>query len=275
LVKHIIIKIGNTMNIPKVLEIKKIIRESATVKTYIFDWEVEEEIPGQFMMIWNFLDEKPMSLSMINSLDNQIGFTIRNVGEFTGELHKLKPGDKLGIRGPYGRGFEISGSKILAVGGGVGMAPLAALSEEASRRDVKVDIISAAATQDELLFMDRLKDTNKLRACTDDGTYGFCGFGTELADAMLKSNNYDMMVTCGPEVMMSKVADLADKYHLPAQFSLERYMKCGVGICGQCCVDSTGWRICKEGPVFWRDELKLITEFGKYRRDSAGRKEML
>ncbi|MDD1774571.1 MAG: dihydroorotate dehydrogenase electron transfer subunit [Methanobacterium sp.] len=262
------------MNIPKVLEIKKIIRESATVKTFIFDWEVEEEIPGQFMMIWNFLDEKPMSLSMINSLDNQIGFTIRNVGEFTGELHKLKPGDKLGIRGPYGRGFEISGSKILAVGGGVGMAPLAALSEEASRRDVKVDIISAAATQDELLFMDRLKNTNKLRACTDDGTYGFCGFGTELADAMLKSNNYDMMVTCGPEVMMSKVAHLADKYHLPAQFSLERYMKCGVGICGQCCVDSTGWRICKEGPVFWRDELKLITEFGKYRRDSAGRKEM-
>jgi dihydroorotate dehydrogenase electron transfer subunit len=262
------------MNIPKVLEIKKIIRESATVKTFIFDWEVEQEIPGQFMMIWNFHDEKPMSLSMIKPLDNQIGFTIRNVGEFTRELHKLKPRDKLGIRGPYGRGFEISGSKILAVGGGVGMAPLAALSEEAFRRGVEVDLISAAATHDELLFMDRLKDSAELRACTDDGTYGFCGFGTELADAMLKGNKYDMMVTCGPEVMMSKVAHLADKYHLPAQFSLERYMKCGVGICGQCCVDATGWRICKEGPVFWRDELRLITEFGKYRRDSAGRKEM-
>ncbi|HTX60806.1 MAG TPA: dihydroorotate dehydrogenase electron transfer subunit [Methanobacterium sp.] len=262
------------MNIPKVVEIKKVIKETSTVKTFVFDWEVEVETPGQFMMIWNFHDEKPMSLSLIDPINNQIGFTIRNVGTFTEALHKLEPGDKLGLRGPYGRGFQIAGSKILAVGGGVGMAPLAALAEEASRRGVEVDLISAAATQDELLFMDRLKDSAELKACTDDGTYGFCGFGTELADALLTSNSYDMIVTCGPEVMMGKVADLADKYHLPAQFSLERYMKCGVGICGQCCVDGAGWRICKEGPVFWRDELRLITEFGKYRRDSAGRKEM-
>lgn len=262
------------MNVPKVLEIKDIITETDTVKTFIFDWKVNNEIPGQFMMLWNFNDEKPMSLSIINPIDNQIGFTIRKVGPFTEDLHKLDTGDKLGIRGPYGRGFEITGSKILAVGGGVGMAPLAALVEEASRRGVEVDLVSAAATQNELLFMERLKESAEMKACTDDGTYGFCGFGTELADAMLKSKRYDMVVTCGPEVMMSKVADLADKYQIPAQFSLERYMKCGVGICGQCCVDSTGWRICKEGPVFWRDELRLITEFGKYRRDGAGRKEM-
>jgi dihydroorotate dehydrogenase electron transfer subunit len=83
-----------------------------------------------------------------------------------------------------------------------------------------------------------------------------------------------MIVTCGPEIMMKKIADLADYHKIPAQFSLERYMKCGVGICGQCCVDNVGWRICKEGPVFWDDEVKLITEFGKYHRDAAGRKEL-
>lgn len=264
------------MHIPQIVEIKNIIQETATVKTFIFDWEVKEETPGQFMMIWNFHDEKPMSISLIDSLNNEIGFTIRKVGKFTEALHQLEVGAQLGLRGPYGRGFEIVGSRVLAVGGGVGMAPLAAFAEEASHRGVEVDLISAAATQNELLFMDRLeKPVANLRPCTDDGTHGFCGFGTELAREVLKSNSYDMIITCGPEVMMKKVADLADEYEIPAQFSMERYMKCGVGICGQCCVDDVGWRICKEGPVFWRDEVKLITEFGKYRRDSAGMKHSL
>jgi len=264
------------MNVPKIVEIKEIIKETPTVKTFIFDWEITEETPGQFMMIWNFHDEKPMSLSLIDPVKGEIGFTIRKVGKFTEALHKLEVGAQLGLRGPYGRGFEIAGLKILAVGGGVGMAPLAAFAEEASRKGVEVDLISAAATQDELLFMNRLNRTGtNLRACTDDGTYGFCGFGTDLAQKVLESNSYDMIVTCGPEVMMKKIADLAEEYEIPAQFSLERYMKCGVGICGQCCVDDVGWRICKEGPVFWSDEVKLITEFGKYRRDAAGRKEPL
>ena len=262
------------MNVPKVVEIKRVVQETDTVKTIIFDWPVKNETPGQFMMIWNFKDEKPMSMSIIDPENNEIGFTIRKVGEFTEEIHQMEAGDKLGIRGPYGRGFEVAGSKVLAVGGGVGMAPLAAFAEEASRRGIEVDLISAAATQNELLFTERLEETTQLKACTDDGTYGFCGFGTELAAEVLKSENYDMIVTCGPEVMMKKLADIAKKHEIPAQFSLERYMKCGVGICGQCCVDDTGWRICKEGPVFWSDEVELITEFGNYRRDAAGRKEM-
>ena len=263
------------MNIPQVVEIKRVIKETDTVKTLIFDWPVKDEVPGQFMMLWNFKDEKPMSMSLIDQVNNEVGFTIRKVGEFTEALHQMEAGDKLGIRGPYGRGFEISGTKVLAVGGGVGMAPLAAFAEEASRKGIEVDLISAAATHDELLFMGRLKETTQLKPCTDDGTYGFCGFGTELAEEVLKNNCYDMIVTCGPEVMMKKLADIAEKNDIPAQFSLERYVKCGVGICGQCCVDDTGWRICKEGPVFWSDEVKLITEFGRYRRDAAGRKEIL
>lgn len=262
------------MNVPQIVKIKDILRETPTVKTFVFDWEVTDEVPGQFMMVWNFNDEKPMSISLIDPVKGEIGITIRKVGKFTESLHDLEVGAHLGLRGPYGRGFEVAGSQILAIGGGVGMAPLAAFAEEANRKGVDVDLISAAATENELLFMDRLNKTDiNLKACTDDGTYGFCGFGTELAQEVLKSNSYDMIVTCGPEIMMKKIADLAERYEIPAQFSLERYMKCGVGICGQCCVDDVGWRICKEGPVFWNDEIKLITEFGKYRRDAAGRKE--
>lgn len=264
------------MNIPKIVEIKEIIKDTPTVKTFIFDWKVKNEVPGQFMMVWNFQDEKPMSLSLIDPLKDEIGISIRKVGQFTEEVHQMEVGDKIGLRGPYGRGFEIAGSRVLAVGGGIGMAPLAAFAEEASRRGVEVDVISAAATLDELLFLNRLdKSGAVLRPCTDDGTYGFCGFGTELAEEVLKNGSYDMVVSCGPEVMMEKLADIVDKFEIPSQFSLERYMKCGVGLCGQCCVDDVGWRICVEGPVFWRDEVRLITEFGKYRRDAAGMKHPL
>ena len=94
------------MQVPKVVEIKRIEEESPTVKTFIFDWKVNNEKPGQFMMVWNFKDEKPMSLSLIDVTRNEIGISIRNVGVFTGQIHKLKIGDKLGLRGPYGRGFD-------------------------------------------------------------------------------------------------------------------------------------------------------------------------
>jgi len=259
------------MHVPKIVEIKRIEKESPTVKTFIFDWEIDKEIPGKFMMVWNFNDEKPMSISLIDQVNNEIGISVREVGEFTKQVHKLHEGDQLGLRGPYGQGFHIVGSKILAVGGGVGMAPIVAFTEEAARKGVSVDVVSAAGTMNELLFSERIhKSGSKLLTCTDDGSHGFCGFGTDLADLALSENNYDMVVACGPEVMMKKLFDMVETLKLPAQFSLERYMKCGMGICGQCCVDDLGWRVCVEGPVLWSDELRMISEFGKYRRDAAG-----
>ncbi|MGB8234229.1 MAG: dihydroorotate dehydrogenase electron transfer subunit, partial [Methanobacterium sp.] len=184
------------MHIPRIVKIKHIIEESPTVKTFIFDWEVKDEIPGQFMMVWNFNDEKPMSLSMIDPVKNEIGISIKNIGEFTGQVHRLTQGDKLGLRGPYGRGFHITGSKVLAVGGGIGMAPIVAFSEEASRFGVDVHVISAASTMNELLFEDRIQRSgSKLLTCTDDGTHGFCGYGTDLAEKAMLKEDYDMIVS--------------------------------------------------------------------------------
>jgi dihydroorotate dehydrogenase electron transfer subunit len=264
------------MHVPKVLEIKRIVKETPTVKTFIFDWKVEDEVPGQFMMVWNFKDEKPMSISIIDSVKDEIGISVRIVGKFTEALHSMRVGDKLGLRGPYGHGFQMKGSKILAVGGGIGMAPILAYTEEACRRGMKVDVVSAAATADELVFTERIEKSGaQLLTCTDDGSQGFCGFGTDLAEKALLKDDYDMVVTCGPEVMMKKVFQLVDKFKVPAQFSLERYMKCGVGICGQCCVDDVGWRVCAEGPVFGTDEVRMISEFGKYRRDAFGVKHQI
>lgn len=259
------------MHVPKTVKIKRIIEETESVKTFIFDFDTKTVKPGQFMMVWNFKDEKPMSISMIDPINDEIGISIKKVGPFTEAVHSLKVGDKLGLRGPYGRGFEIVGSKILAVGGGVGMAPISAFVQEARRIGIEVDVITAATTKDELLFTEQLESSDITSyACTDDGTYGFCGFATQFMETIIEEKDYDMVVTCGPEVMMKGVFDIVDKLKIPAQFSLERYMKCGFGICGQCCVDDIGWRVCAEGPVFWTDEIRLIKEFGKYKRDAAG-----
>ena len=72
--------------------------------------------------------------------------------------------------------------------------------------------------------------------------------------------------------MMKGLFDILEDAEINSEFSMERYMKCALGICGQCCVDKTGWRICVEGPVFNMDDLKLITEFGNYHRDASGLK---
>jgi dihydroorotate dehydrogenase electron transfer subunit len=261
------------MHFPNVVKIKRIIEETPTVKTFIFPWKIKEEIPGQFIMLWNFQDEKPMSISVLDPVNDEMGLSIKRVGPFTNAVHRLKEGDQLGLRGPYGRGFQISGSKILAVGGGVGMAPIAPLVEEAIRRGLEVDLITAAATRDEILFQDRLETSGaNVLPTTDDGSHGFCGFATELAEELLSKAVYDMMVCCGPEIMMKKLFDLSERFQLPAQFSLERWMKCALGLCGQCCMDDVGWRVCVEGPVFCGHELRLISEFGLYHRDAAGTK---
>lgn len=273
----------NNMHVPQVLKIKRIVEETPTVKTFYFPWEFKDEtsdqfpiksnfpIPGQFLMVWNFHDEKPMSISSIDPVNGEISLSVKMVGPFTQSLHKLQENDKLGLRGPYGRGFEITGSRILTIGGGIGMAPVAAFTEEACSRGIEVDTITAATTQSEILFQERLKKAgSRVFPTTDDGSHGFCGFATELAEKLINESNYDMVVACGPEIMMMKLSLITQENHIPAQFSLERYMKCAMGICGQCCVDDMGWRICVEGPVFWGDQLCRISEFGKYHRDASG-----
>ncbi len=263
-----------------ILEIKKIISETNTIKTFIFDWDMKKNRvpePGQFVMVWSFTrkkDEKPMSISIIDVENNKIGITVKNVGEFTEELHNLSLGDKLGIRGPYGNGFnleEIENKNILAIGGGVGMAPIACFTSHAKKIGANVDLVCASVTKDELLFEDKLKsDGANIFTCTDDGTCGFKGFATHRTIDLLKNNSYDMAVVCGPELMMKGTFDLLEEHNITAQYSMERYMKCALGICGQCCVDKKGWRICVEGPVFNQDGLKEIYEFAKYHRDASG-----
>lgn len=156
------------------------------------------------------------------------------------------------------------------------MAPIAAFTEEALKNKAQVDVVCAAQTISELLFNNRLKDAGaNVYTCTDDGSCGFKGFATHRALELIAVKEYDWAVVCGPEVMMKPIHGTLDVNGIDGEYSLERYMKCAIGICGQCCVDNTGWRICAEGPVFSSDQLSQIDEFGKFHRTSSGLKEYL
>ena len=261
------------INEPKIVTIKEIIEETPTIKTFKFDWDFEtlgKPNPGEFVMVWNFRNEKPMSIAQIN--DNELAITVKNIGEFTSQLHELKLGDEIGVRGSYGNGFDNSfeGKDIIAIGGGVGMAPINAIASDLASKN-NVSVISAAQTKDELLYGESLEKIGvDVHYCTDDGSFGFEGFATNCLSDLLEDATYDYAFVCGPEIMMKGIFDILEASTIPGQYSLERYMKCALGVCGQCCVDSEGWRICVEGPVFENDKIKQISEFAKYRRDSSG-----
>ena len=115
----------------------------------------------------------------------------------------------------------------------------------------------------------------KTYPATDDGSFGFKGYTTQVLEDLLKNNKIDIVYTCGPELMMKFILDICEKFNIQCELSLERFMKCGIGACGQCCVDNGGKTVCKDGPVFQGNVIKNMHEFGKYHRTKSGRKVML
>ncbi len=243
--------------------------EAEGIKTLRTVMEVNAA-PGQYVMVWiSGHGEKPMSLSYVTG---NLGVTVFARGPFTTRLYKKNKGESIGIRGPYGRGFNINGEKLLIVGGGAGMPPLAALTEKSIEDGKTVTAIVGAKTKSGLLFVERLRNTgSKVLISTDDGSSGTRGQVTGVLSELLKDETFDHCYTCGPEIMMKNVIEQTKKMGIPTQASIERYIKCGIGICGHCAIDASGLRVCFEGPVFTDKELEN-TEFGKYARNSSGKK---
>ncbi len=125
---------------PIALPIKKIVRENDTVNTYVFDYYLGSQ-PGQFVMMWiPGVDEKPFSIAFDDG--NEYWITVCNVGRATEELFKLKEGDKVGIRGPFGTSYNIEkGDHLALVCGGYGAAPMYNVAHEAVKKDCKVEFL--------------------------------------------------------------------------------------------------------------------------------------
>lgn len=264
----------NNTELPKVLKIKRIVQENPMVRTFYFDYELGSK-PGQFVMLWlPGVDEIPISIAHDNG--TEFALTICKVGEMTEKIFELVEGDQLGIRGPYGTYFNFKeGEEIALVAGGYGAAPLYNLANVATKAGCKVDFIIGARSEDYLVYIDRLKELKnvELHIATDDGSVGIKGYSTVILEALLGEKKLDRIMSCGPEMMMKAVGEIGDEAGVNTQLSVERYMKCGFGICGQCTLDPLGIRTCVSGPVMNSKILNMLEEFGSYTRDDVGHKK--
>jgi dihydroorotate dehydrogenase electron transfer subunit len=266
------------MGNPVSVRISKVVHETTTACTIIFNIKSSSFTfsPGQFLMIWvSEVDEIPMSVSLWEP--PKVGVTVLPIGEATKSLCTLQPNDWIGIRGPFGSSFTLESKRALVVGGGVGMAPLRPLIYNLRDKNAEVTVLIAAKTKQELMFFEEFSqlsdDRLRVSVSTEDGSEGFEGLAPEAVKEILNDNEFDTLYTCGPELMMHNLYDIVKDSKLAFQASLERFMKCGCGICGTCALDPTGSLVCKDGPVYSRDYLSKITEFGKYQRDAMGVKK--
>ena len=252
---------------PTPAEILDIIPETPDTKTFYFKpkAKLEEPKPGQFTEIYiPGVGEAPVSVSGIES-DGVIIQTVRSIGTLTEYLFKLGRGDLIGIRGPYGKGWPIEKLKdrdVLIVGGGIGLAPLRSVIKEVerNRRDYgRLSILYGARNPSLLLYRYEFDEYRKIPNSellltvdrADETWTGNVGVVTQLIPKASVDPRNAVALVCGPEIMMRFTVKALEKQGFKGNqiyLSLERRMKCGVGLCGHCQVGP--YFVCRNGPVF-------------------------
>ena len=219
-------------------------------------------VPGQFLMLrqpwWTdpFL-RRPFSIAGADPEEGTLTLVYRVVGRGTELLSTARAGDPLDLLGPLGRGFDLSGRRLLLVGGGMGLAPLLFAAGRCCPEPV--DVLAGGRNGDELFWTGLFEDVcENVHVTTDDGSLGICGTCVDALPDILRNGRYDGVLTCGPRPMMKQVAEIAATAGLPVQVSLEEHMACGLGVCLSCTCgakDGGTRQICKDGPVFPATEV--------------------
>ncbi|WP_371361393.1 dihydroorotate dehydrogenase electron transfer subunit [Sporomusa rhizae] len=218
--------------------------------------------PGQFVHIrltdaLEPLLRRPFSIADCDSSEGTLTLIYRVVGRGTALMSGLKSGHTLDCMGPLGNGFTLSGQRPLLVGGGMGLAPLLMLAKTFC--SCSSTLLMGGRNAQELFWPNIYRDVcNNIYITSDDGSLGHRGFTVDLLPGLLQEKKFDVVYACGPHVMLKSVAEVAQKYHIPCQVSLEEYMACGVGACLSCtCAGTSGKRnkVCTDGPVFWTEEV--------------------
>ncbi|MEN3203809.1 MAG: FAD/NAD(P)-binding protein [Atribacterota bacterium] len=243
--------------------------ELALVGGEILDFE-----PGQFVEVSLVgIGEAPISLSSSPTQRKSFELCVRAVGRLTHALHRLEPGDVVGIRGPFGVGFPITkliGHDLLLVAGGIGLAPLRSLIKYIldNRRDFgRVHVLFGCRDPQNLLFQDEIEEWQRRMdvgfQCTvdraDPDWKGNVGLVTSLIPGIDINPEETFAVMVGPPVMYRFViAELLKKGIPESQIvlSLERHMKCGLGKCGHCQIHDI--YCCQDGPVFFYERIKNL-----------------
>jgi NAD(P)H-flavin reductase len=270
--------------LPKVAVIDRVVNEIHEVATFYWHFEDTEEQrafqrfrPGQFAQVSLFgIGEFPTSLPP-SPTEPETFFTVRRVGSCTSALHLLKPGDKFAVRGPYGNGFpmeEYCGKNLVFVAGGIGLIPLrSAIIYALANRDKyqRIQIFHGAKTPQELMYVNNLGEWGQTpgvecHLTVDRTAAGWTG-NVGVVGSLFKKPSVQVPVentiafVCGPPIMFRFV--IKDLLGMGFQerdivSTLERYMKCGVGKCGHCCIGVA--YVCVDGPVFTYEQIKKLGE---------------
>jgi sulfhydrogenase subunit gamma (sulfur reductase) len=269
---HAATVVARTQESPTIFTLQLRLNDAAAQAAYQF-------APGQFNMLYLYgVGEVAISIMSDPGDRNGIGHTIRAIGRVTRGLAKLQPGDQVGLRGPFGRGWplqEIGGRDLVLVLGGLGCAPVVSVIHYVLKRRErfgKLVIIQGVKHTEDLIWREQydhwatLPDTQVLVAA-DEGTALWpwhVGRVTDLFALARFNPERAAAVMCGPEGMMRVAAESLLQRGLPESrlfLSMERNMQCAVGRCGHCQLG--GSFVCRDGPVFsWGQVKSLIGHKG-------------
>jgi NAD(P)H-flavin reductase len=269
---HVATVVARTQESPSIFTLQLRLDDAAAQAAYRFS-------PGQFNMLYLYgVGEVPISIVSDPEDRDGIGHTIRAVGRVTRGLAALRPGDKVGLRGPFGRGWplqEMSGCDVVLVTGGLGCAPVVSVIHYVLRRRErfgKLVIVQGVKHAEDLIWREQydrwatLADTQVLVAASQGGALWpwHVGRVTDLFELAQFNPARAMAMMCGPEGMMRTAADSLLARRLPEThlfLSMERNMQCAVGRCGHC--QFGGAFVCRDGPVFnWGEVKGLLAHRG-------------
>lgn len=210
--------------------------------------------PGQFYMLRAW-DKEPLLSRPISIYDidkEKISFVYQVVGKGTKFFSNLKRGDEIKITGPLGNGFPVDliRGKVAFVTGGIGIAPLNYLAKQI--KSTEIDLY--CGFKSETYIIDEIsRCVQNIYIATEDGNSGTKAYVTDI----FKPEKYDMVISCGPQIMMEKVIKMCNEKNIPVYVSMEKHMACGIGACLVCtCKTKSGnKRTCKDGPVFLGSEV--------------------
>jgi NAD(P)H-flavin reductase len=269
------------VTIPEIAEIEEIKEEIHEVKTFYFSFEKPEiearfsVRSGQFIMCTVFgAGEFAVSLPFSPEKDRR-HISVRRVGKVTNALHELRPGDKIGVRGPFGNGFpfeEIKGKNVIFAAGGIGIIPLrsAIVHMLLHRQDFgRIILLYGARSSGELMYrymIDSWKATEGFETYftidrEEPGWSGEVGFVHTLIPKASIPVKDTVAFVCGPPVMFNAVISTLTGQGMKDEAiisTLERHMKCGIGKCQHCAIGRT--LVCIDGPVYTYKQIKTLGE---------------
>lgn len=233
--------------------------EQVSQNSYYIEFEVQGDFvskPGQYVSILcnNLTLRRPFSIACQNG--NKVGVLFKEKGEGTHYIKSLNVGSMIDFIGPLGNGFDILNKKSLLIGAGIGVAPVFYLQNKLKELNIDNLLMGGFMSKNEIpsnISCDKI--------VTNDGSIGEEGSILDYIEENIKEYKPEVIYSCGPSIVLKKVADLAQKYSVESQIAMEKVMACGIGVCRGCVIkinkENTiqNATICKDGPVFKGSEV--------------------